>query len=239
MAFSEAITDYEQSVADNPGEFEYRAFSTASIASLIFGVVSLSTILAARDSLEYALMLSPIALVGLVLGLKSLASIRALPDQLSGKKLAVVGVVLSLLSLIGGLSYAGVVHATEVPEGAIRTSFYDLRPSEKDELAGYAIPKEIQNLDGKRVFIKGYFRPDSSEVSRNVRRFLLVRDNNQCCFGDRSSVKYFDQVLVNFVDNLTTDYKSGLYRIAGTLRVQPQNVHSEIPVYWLEADYVR
>jgi hypothetical protein len=239
MAFSEVLTDYEQSVADNPGEFEYRAFSTAAIASLIFGVMSLSTILAARDSLDYALMLSPIALVGLVLGLKSLVSIRALPDQLSGRKVAVAGIVLSLISLIGGLSYAGVVHATEVPEGAARTSFYDLRPSEKDERAGYAIPKNIQELNGKRVFIKGYFRPDSSEVSRNVRRFLLVRDNNQCCFGDMSSVKYYDQVMVNFVDNLTTDYKSGMYRIAGTLRLQPQNIHSQAPVYWLEADYVR
>jgi hypothetical protein len=239
MAFSEALTDYDQSTVDTPGEFEYRAFSTAAIASMIFGVVSLSTIFAARDSLDYALMLSPIAIVGLALGIKSLSSIRALPDQLSGKNLAIVGIVLSLISLIGGLSYAGVVHATEVPEGATRVSFYDLRPSEKDERAGYAIPKEIMELDGKRVFIKGYFRPDSSEVSRNVRRFLLVRDNNQCCFGDRSNVKYFDQVLVNFVDNLTTDYKSGLYRMAGTLRVQPQNIHSEIPVYWLEADYVR
>jgi hypothetical protein len=239
MAFSEVLTDYEQSTADSPGEFEYRAFSTAAIASLIFGVVSLSTILAARDSLDYALMLSPIALVGLALGLKSLSAIRDLPDQLSGKKLAIAGILLSLVSLIGGLSYAGVVHATEVPEGATRTSFYDLRPSEKDERAGYAIPKEILELNGKRVFIKGYFRPDSSEVSRNVRRFLLVRDNNQCCFGDRSSVKYYDQVLVSFVDNLTTDYRSGLYRIAGTLRLQPQNIHSERPVYWLEADYVR
>jgi hypothetical protein len=239
MAFSEVLTDYEQSAADSPSEFEYRAFSTAAIASLIFGVVSLSMILAARDSLDYALMLSPIALVGLALGLKSLSAIRALPDQLSGKKLALVGIVLSLVSLIGGLSYAGVVHATEVPEGATRTSFYDLRPSEKDERAGYAIPKEILELNGKRVFIKGYFRPDSSEVSRNVRRFLLVRDNNQCCFGDMSNVKYYDQVLVSFVDNLTTDYRSGMYRIAGTLRLQPQNINSQRPVYWLEADYVR
>ena len=241
MAFSETLTDYQHSVTDSPAEFEYRAFSTSAIASAIFGALSLLMIVAGRDSLESALMLSPIPIIGVILGMRSLSAIRATPDQLSGKKFAIAGIVLSLIGLIAGLSYAGMVHATEVPSGATRTSFYDLRPAEKDERAGMPIPKEILKLDGKRVFIKGYFRPDSSATTRNVRKFLLVRDNNQCCFGDQQNVKYYDQVLVEFVDNLTTDYKSGLYRIAGTLRLQPRNLlsGSQMPVYFIQADYVK
>lgn len=235
---SEALSDY--STAESQ-PFEYRAFSTSAIASLIFGALSLITIIAGRDSLESALMIAPIPIIGLGLGWKALSAIRAMPNQLNGKWLAIAGVALSLVGMLGGLSYAGIVHATEVPDGAIRTSFYELRPDEKDERAGIPIPKEVQALDGKRVFIKGYFRQDSSPVTRNVRRFLLVRDNNQCCFGDLSDVKYYDQVLVNFVDNLTTDYKSGMFRIAGTLRIAPQNLltGSQMPVYFIEADYVR
>jgi hypothetical protein len=241
MAFSETLTDYQPVAADLPAEFEYRAFSTSAIASAIFGAISPLTIVAGRDSLESALLISPIPLLGLALGWYALSKIRAMPDQLSGRRFAIAGIVLSLIGLIAGLSYAGMVHATEVPEGATRTSFYDLRPDEKDERAGIPIPKEIQELNNKRVFIKGYFRPDSSPTTRNVRRFLLVRDNNQCCFGDASNVKYFDQVLVDFVDNLTTDYKSGLFRIAGTLRLQPQNLlsGSQMPVYFIQADYVQ
>jgi hypothetical protein len=191
--------------------------------------------------LDSALLLCPIPLLGLVLGFKSLSAIRAMPNQLSGRNLAIAGIVLSLVGLVGGLSFAGFVHATEVPDGAIRTTFHELRPGESDERAGIPIPKEVQALDGKRVFIKGYMRPDSTPVRRNVRRFLLVRDNNQCCFGDASSVKYYDQVLVNFADNLTTDYSTGLFRIAGTLRMQPQNLlsPSPLPVYFIEADYVQ
>ncbi len=241
MAFSEAVTDYPAAISNETAPFEYRAFSTSAVASVIFGVLSLLTIVAARDSFESALMLFPIPLIGVVLGMRSLAAIRLAPDQLSGRKFAVGGIVLSLVGLLGGLSFAGYVHATEVPAGATRTSFYELRPSEQDERAGIGIPKDVQALNGQRVFIKGYFRQDSSPVTRNVRRFLLVRDNNQCCFGDLSNVKYYDQVLVDFDDKLTTDYKSGLFRIAGTLHLQPQNLlsGSQAPVYYIKADYVR
>lgn len=241
MAFSEAISDYSPALSGESQEFEYRTFSTSAIASMIFGALSPLTILAGRDSLDSALLMAPIPVLGLVLGWYSLTKIRQMPDQLSGRRLAVAGILLSLVGLVGGLTFASVVHATEVPPGAVRTSFHDLRPDEKDEQAGIGIPKEIQKLDGQRVFIKGYMRPDSTKVRYNVRRFLLVRDNNQCCFGDLSSVKYYDQVLVDFVDNLTTDYSSGLYRIAGTLRLQPQNVNaaSPLPVYYIQADYVQ
>lgn len=241
MATTEALSSFSTGGSDEVEQFHYRAFSTSAIASIIFGAMSLFTILAGQDSLEYALLLCPIPLLGLVLGFYGLAKIRALPDQLVGKKAAIAGIVLSLIGLVGGLTVASYVHATEVPIGATRTSFQELRPDEGDERAGIPIPKEVQALNGKQVFIKGYFRQDSSPVSRNVKKFLLVRDNNQCCFGDLSSVKYYDQVMVNLDDKLTTDYSTKLFRVAGTLRIEPQNLFagSQRPVYYLDADYVQ
>ncbi|WP_148072562.1 DUF4190 domain-containing protein [Bythopirellula goksoeyrii] len=240
MSTSESMTDFSAADSES-GEFEYRALSTSAIAAAIFGVLSPLTIFAGRDSLESALMLSPIPLVGLVVGLRALASIREMPDQLSGRNLAWVGVVLSALGLVGGLSYAGFVHATEVPPDATRSSFQEFRPDDQQIAAGNFIPKEVQALDGKRVFIKGFMRADSTPVRHNVRRFLLVRDNNQCCFGDMSNLKYYDQVLVKFADNVTADYSTGLFRIAGTLHINPENAvrGANYPVYTLEADYVR
>ncbi|TWU28231.1 DUF4190 domain-containing protein [Bythopirellula polymerisocia] len=240
MATSESLTDFS-SAAREGSEFEYQALSTGAIVAAIFGALSPLTIFAGRDSLESCLLLVPIPLVGLVVGIRALASIRAMPDQLSGRNLALGGVILSAIGLIGGLSYAGYVHATEVPPDAIRTSFQEFRPEEQQMASGMFIPKKVQDLDGKRVFIKGYMRADSTPVRHNVRRFLLVRDNNQCCFGDMSNLKYYDQVLVQLADNVTTDYSTGLYRIAGTLHLHPENLKDGLsaPVYTLEADYVR
>ena len=96
-------------------------------------------------------------------------------------------------------------------------------------------------MDGQRVFIKGFMRADSIQYSHNVREFLLVRDNNECCFGDLSNVKYFDQVLVSTVGSLSTDYSTGIYRVGGILHIHPENILRGVgyPVYTLEADHLK
>jgi hypothetical protein len=222
-------------------DFEYRALSTGAVAALIFGLLSLSMFITSKDSLESSLMLSPIPLVGLAIGIRAWRTIRQTPDQLSGARLALAGIVLSATSLVGALSHAGYVHATEVPPGYERTSFYEFRPRQSEHGIAVPIPREVLALDGKKVFIKGYMREDSTPVRNNVRRFLLVRDNNECCFGDISNLKYYDQVKVDFKENLTTNYSTRLFRIGGTLRIHPENVArgAEVPVYTMEADYVQ
>jgi hypothetical protein len=71
-----------------------------------------------------------------------------------------------------------------------------------------------------------------------VKEFLLVRDNNQCCFGDLSAVQYFDQMAVSLVGNRTVDYSTKVFRLGGTLHIRPENVAgSGRPVYSLEADH--
>ena len=74
-----------------------------------------------------------------------------------------------------------------------------MKPTEIQERGGVTVPPDIAALDGKHVFIKGYIRPDSMAVTRGIDRFLLVRDNNTCCFGDLSKIKYHDQIDVEMV----------------------------------------
>jgi hypothetical protein len=144
------------------------------------------------------------------------------------------------VGLVGGLGYASYVYATEVPLGYVRTSFDELRPDEVEQRGDLLVPRDLQKLAGQKVFIKGFMRPGSSPVRTNVRQFLLVRDNNQCCFGDISSLKYFDQVLVSTVGSLSTDYSTGIYRVGGTLHLHPENIVRGVgyPVYTLEADHL-
>ena len=42
-----------------------------------------------------------------------------------------------------------------------------------------------------------------------------MRDNNQCCFGDMSTIKYYDQMDVNMVGSRRVDYRQGVFRMGG------------------------
>jgi hypothetical protein len=79
------------------------------------------------------------------------------------------------------------------------------------------------------------------EIRSGISRFLLVRDNNQWCFGDISTVKYYDRILVDLGGSLRLNYSEGLFRIGGVLRVMPRNVAfgPEAPVFALQADYAK
>lgn len=221
-------------------EFQYRPLNVGAIVALVLGLLSPLIFVTGSESLAGAVMLAPIPAIGILVGLKAWARVRSTPDQASGGNLALAGVLLSLGGLVGGLSYSGYVYATEVPPGYARISFGDLRPDEVEQRGNLLVPRHVQKLDGQKVFIKGFMRADSTPVRTNVRRFLLVRDNNQCCFGDISSVKYFDQVLVSTVGTLSTDYSTGIYRVGGTLHIHPENIVRGVgyPVYTLEADHL-
>ena len=226
-------------------DFEYRPLSTSAVASLVFGLLSTLIFFAGRDGIENALMLTPLPIIGLVLGIKALSHMRANPDQFTGGKLAMAGTALSAVCLVGGMSFSGYVYATEVPDGYARASFAELRPDEVELRGNHFVPPGIAKLEGQKVFIKGFMRPGSHystgghAVNSGIASFLLVRDSGQCCYGDLSSVKYFDQVAVVLKDKLRVNYGSGMFRMGGTLRTFPENASdtSAGPTYLLEADY--
>jgi hypothetical protein len=117
-----------------------------------------------------------------------------------------------------------------------------MKPDELEERGGVTVPPDIAAMDGKKVFIRGYIRPDSVTQRVGIKEFLLVRDNNQCCFGDISSVKYYDQIAVDMVGSHTVDFENGaVYRMGGILKVEPQNVARGplAPVFSLKADYAK
>ena len=94
-------------------------------------------------------------------------------------------------------------------------------------------------LEGQKVFIKGYMRPAEFLT---VKEFLLVRDNQQCCFGSLSSVKYYDRIDVKLTGDRALTYSpSRIFQIGGTLHIEPQNAMPGSPkaVFTLTADYAK
>lgn len=235
---SSATLEHEVGI-DAEEALQYRAVHTGAIIGLVLGVLSVFVVIAAASTFEGCLLVAPIPILGMFMSLRSLAIIRREPEQYTGRAIAVVGLALSLVFLIFGVGYGGYVYASEVPDGYVRISFETLRPSELQERGGVRIPPEAKALAGKRVFIKGYIRPGSAPVRTNIDRFLLVRDNNQCCFGDLSKVKYFDQMDVQITSSHRVDDRLQILRMGGILEIHPENLAlgPGYAVFSLKADY--
>src|SRR3954464_11438039 len=227
------------STASDEESLQYRALHTGALIGLVLGILSVFVPITAPKSFVGCRMVAPIPIVGIILSVRALGRIRRQPDQYTGQTLAMLGLLFSLVFLIAGVSYGAYVYVTEVPDGYSRISFTTMKPDELQERNGLVVPPEVQALEGKQIFIKGFIRPDSITVPRGIDRFLLVRDNNQCCFGDLSKIKYHDQILVARTGDRRVDYSQGVIRIGGVLHIEPQYAAAGAPrpVFSLKADY--
>lgn len=219
---------------------EYRSIHSLAVVGLLIGLMSVVTLITAGRTLDTTLMMAPIPLAGLIVSLIALRAIASAPDAYTGRPLALAGAAMSLVFLVTSVGYSGYVYATEVPPGYARLSFVEMKPSERDEASGRLAPDEVDEMidSGQPVFIKGFVRPGSSTVKKNMRSFLLVRDNNECCFGDLSKVKYFDQVQVELLAG-TADYHSGMFRVGGKMTRGPGDPKLGTPItYYLQASYI-
>jgi hypothetical protein len=235
------MTQFEAPAAtDEP--LEYRSVHTFAVLGLILGLLSAAVLFMARVSFDSTLLLVPIPVAGLIVSIVALRAISAAPDLYTGKPLAQAGAVLSALFLVTGVGFAGYVYATEVPDGYVRTSFIEMKPTEADTVNRDYIPPEVAEFikSGEPVFIKGFIRPVELKFKQNLSEFTLVRDNQECCFGDLSKVMFFDQIKVKLNNGLMTDYHSGVFRLGGKLKVAPGDPRVGTPLtYELEADYIK
>lgn len=241
---STTVTAPQPASAD-ANQDEYRALHTGSLLGLLVAIVSLVFPIAATSftDMSSAASLIIIPAAGLVISLWALRAVRASPELYTGATPALVGVLLAAFSLLGGTAYGGYVYATEVPDGYTRTSFLEMKPDKFEEAGRVIVPSEIESLLGKKVFIKGYIREDSTNrgLRKGITEFLLVRDNNECCFGDLSDVKFYDQVAVELGPGLSADYSLRVFRLGGILGFRIGNRAEGEPaiVYTLEADYCK
>lgn len=243
---STATLDQDIDTANSEGDAsDYRAIHTGAIIGLLVSLVSLIYPITVGNlpDTRQAVILAVAPLAGLILSLFALKSIRANSDLYTGKPAAMLGILLAAGSLIIGSARGAYIYATEVPEGYARTSFLEMKPDEVEIAGREIVPPEVKELLGEQVFIKGYIRPDSTNngLRKGISEFLLVRDSNDCCFGDMSKVQYYDQAAVTLAKGTTVDLSSKVFRVGGRLGIRPGNVAAGEPllVYSLEADYIK
>ena len=207
----------------------YRSVCKTAVLALVFGIFGLCTFLSS------VFLIFP--LVGLIFSFLAFLNFRRYPDELLGKAFFRIGLGLSLVCFVGGIGFHAYSYATEVPEGYERISYRMLRPK-----TGSSKPftNSARELDGKRVFIKGYVRP--SDKKNNLQNFILVGDFGSCCFG--ASPEVSDVIAVKLEGDLRVNYSWRLRHIAGVFRFTPQSTRTddkEVPqvIYRIDADYLK
>lgn len=211
-------------------EFQYRSVSKAAVASLVFAILGLTAFLSPIFVLLPAL--------GTGFGFLALANFHRYPEELVGKAAAKIGLVVSLICLLTSFALHSYIYATEVPEGYQRITYAMLRSNPKTSLP---YSEQAEELDGKKVFLKGYVRP--SDKKTKLKNFILVGDFGECCFGGNPKIS--EVVAISILDDDTTvNYSFALRRIGGVFRLNPNTkitTEKDIPqvFYEIEADHVK
>lgn len=225
----EMSAEIQMSSAEPAAEFPYRAISSTAIASVVFAIIATL----------FGIFFWPalgLAIVGAAVGLLAYRQIRRFPAEFDGQQIAMAGIVLNLVILLGGTAMHTYIYLTEVPEGYTRVQFYELQQG----VDGPDLPtKKAFEIDGQQVFLKGYIHPSSG--SGLLKRFILVPDLGTCCFGGQP--KSSDMIEVNLLGGATTRAGMTKKKLAGTFKLNqaPQKVtdFDNTVFYRMKVDQVR
>lgn len=80
-----------------------------------------------------------------------------------------------------------------------------------EEFTRDALTEEIKALDGKRIKIRGYIRPSFKQTG--IQKFILVRDNQECCFGPGAML--YDCMIVSLNKDAATEFTTRPITVEG------------------------
>lgn len=98
------------------------------------------------------------------------------------------------------------------------------------------LPERVTSLEQRRVRIRGYILPSFQQSG--LTQFVLVRDNQECCFGPGAALH--DCVVVRMHSGRTADFSIRPVAVAGTFKVEelrgPDGKH--LAIYALDGESV-
>ncbi|WP_197524773.1 DUF3299 domain-containing protein [Botrimarina hoheduenensis] len=111
---------------------------------------------------------------------------------------------------------------------------FEIEPGDPFEPAMLTEP--INALFGKRIRLRGYILPTAR---KRLQQFVLVRDNQECCFGPGAAL--YDCVLVDMQPGRFAMFSVRPISVEGTLSLQevigPDGAH--LAIYHLEGELVK
>jgi len=204
-------------------EDQYRAIGSLSVTTFVFGLLSFAALFSGF------LLIVPV--LGLLFGTLSARKIIAMPTVMGGLRLTVAGMILSFLFGCIGIWWQYYSYYNYAPPGYLERTFYDFAAGSSD-----AIPNEIVQLDGQKVFVRGYMYPQKLE--KGIEKFALVEKLTSSSFAG-AMPHPTDMILVEIKTGEKIDYRAKPIRIGGTLHVRRDYDYQEKNPYTIEADIVR
>lgn len=128
---------------------------------------------------------------------------------------------------------------TVVPSGPVREITFDDIKLDMEKGSPFTrdlLPKRVTALEQERVRIRGYILPSFQQSG--LTQFVLVRDNQECCFGPGAALH--DCVVVRMLPGRSTDFSIRPVAVAGRFRVEelrgPDGKH--LAIYALDGEAV-
>jgi hypothetical protein len=102
------------------------------------------------------------------------------------------------------------------------------------------LTEDIEALNGQSVIIRGFILGSSVFQRKGIKEFVLVRDNQQCCFGP--GAKIYHNVMVKMNEGKSCDFAFRPVEARGKLTIKPwvnPGDGKTYSVFHLGADTVR
>ena len=107
---------------------------------------------------------------------------------------------------------------------------FDIEPGQAFERA--LLTQDVEQLLGKRIRIRGYVRPTAQQM---VRHFILVRDNQECCFGPKAAL--YDCIRVQMNGGQELEFTPFPIAVEGTLTLKELKIGDQTwAIFFLTAD---
>ena len=99
------------------------------------------------------------------------------------------------------------------------------------------LPTRVTSLTGTAIRIRGYILPSFQQTG--LTQFVLVRDNQECCFGPGAALH--DCVVVRMRPGKTADFSIRPVAVAGTFKIDELRAPdgSHLAIYALDGDEVK
>jgi hypothetical protein len=89
------------------------------------------------------------------------------------------------------------------------------------EFKSEMITPEIEELNKKTVKLRGFILPASVFQESGIKQFVLVRDNQECCFGPGAAL--YDCVLVEMLPGKTASFSNRVVTVKGKLEIDSES----------------
>ncbi|MFH1269382.1 MAG: DUF3299 domain-containing protein [Planctomycetota bacterium] len=212
-------------VAQRPPE-RYRSVSAWAVGSVICGVLS------ALTAFDWVVALIP--MLGVFLGLGALQRIDRAPEELTGVRVAKAGMILSAVFWILGYGWLTYLFFADTPPGYHRITYALLQPDPADKTG--QPPPAARELEGKRVFVKGYMNPGRQNAGFS--QFVLVPVDDTCPYCVPNP-KETEMIQVKLIHGIKGRFTSRLVGVGGEFHIRSEDDEEKGLLYQIRADYLR